>query len=126
MLEQKENESSLFYFESSTMQGLYDSLETWQNTTQRRIVSLSIQQDRENFCCIVLSHPQKLAQTPLAVYKDAMEKFQRKALNNIGVGVEFVTYDIKPEKVLAIQKRLEKCKTPMEVRAVFFEQYSTD
>ncbi len=123
---QKESNSTFFYFESSTMRGLYDSLETWQKTNQKRILSLSIQQDHENFCCIVLSDSRRLPHTPLTAYKDAMEKFQRKALKHIGVGVDFFTYDIEPEKIQAIQMKLVQCKTPTEVNAVFFEAYSND
>jgi hypothetical protein len=126
MSEQKENKSNIFYFESSSMRGLYECLEIWQNTTQKRIRSLSIQQDHENFCGIVLADSQDAAQTQLKPYDDAMAKFQRKALKQIGVGVNFSTDDINPEKILAIQMKLKKCKTPSEIRAVFLEEYSTD
>ena len=125
MTELKENISNIFYFERPSMRGLYDCLVIWQNTTQKRIRSLIIQQDHENFCGIVIADSQDVSQTQLKPYDDAMAKFQRKALKHIGVGVSFSTDEIKPEKILAIQMKLEKCKTPNEIRAVFLEEYST-
>ncbi len=80
MSEQNEFKSNIFYFESSSMRGLYDSLEIWQNTTQKRIHSLNIQHDHENFCCIVLAYSQDVAISQFKPYDDAMAKFQRKAL----------------------------------------------
>jgi len=112
MTELKENISNILYFESPSMQGLYDYLVIWQNTTQKRIRSLIIQQDHENFCGIVIADSQDVSQTQLKPYADAMAKFQRKALKHIGVGVSFSTDEIKPEKILAIQMKLEKCKIP--------------
>lgn len=126
MSEQKANKSNLFYFESSTMRGLYDCLANWQNTAQIHIRSLSIHQDRENFCCIVLTGSPHMAPESLTPYEDAMEKFQRKALKHIGVGVDFISDHIKPEKIQMIQTKLAKCKTPADVKAVFHEAYSTD
>ena len=121
-----EYKSSFFYFESPTMQGLYDCLENWQNTAQKYILSINIQRDHENYCCIVLANSLELAQTPLTLYEVDMERFRRKALKHIGIGVNFSTCNIKPEKILTIQKNLEKCKTQNEVQAVFLEAYSTD
>jgi hypothetical protein len=126
MSEQKGNKSNLFYFESSTMRGLYDCLESWQNTAQIHIRSLSIHQDHGNFCCIVLTDSSCMDQESLTLYEDDMERFQRKALKHIGVGVEFVSDHIKPEKIQMIQSKLTKCKTPADIRAVFLEAFSTD
>jgi hypothetical protein len=126
MMELKENKSNIFYFESSSMRGLYDCVEIGQNTSQKRIRSLNIQQDDENFCGIVLTDSQDAARTQLKPYDDAMVKSQRKALKHIGVGVSFSTDEIKPEKIRAIQMKLEKCKTLSEIRALFLEEYPTD
>lgn len=126
MSEQKQCESNFFYFESPTMQGLYDCLKNWQATTQKRIYSLSIQQDLGNFCCIVFADSKELTQTLLTPYEKDMERFRRKALKHVGVGINFSTDNIKPEKVLGIQKQLEKCKTTQEIQAVFLEAYSTN
>ncbi|PKN94835.1 MAG: hypothetical protein CVU44_03245 [Chloroflexi bacterium HGW-Chloroflexi-6] len=108
------------------MRGLYDCLVNWQNAAQEHILSLNIQQENENFCCIVLTNSQDLARTPLTLYQEDMARFRRKALKHIGVGVDFSTNEIKPEKILEIQIKLEKCKTPTEVKKVFLEAYSID
>lgn len=119
-------DSKFFYFEGTTMRELYDCLEDWQNTAQKNILSLSIQQENEKFCCILLADSQDIGLWQPTQYEDSMAKFQRKALKHVGVAVNFSSEFIKPEKLLAIQMKLEKCKTPMEVKAVFFEAYSTD
>ena len=123
MSEHMDNESGLFYFESPSMQGLYDSLEKWKNSSQAQIISLSIQQDHDNFCCIVVADSHDNDQPQFNQYEIDMAKFQRKALKQIGVGVNFSTNAIKPKKILSIQKKLEKCQSQEEVKAVFLEEY---
>lgn len=126
MSKHKEDKSSLLYFENPTMRGLYECLETWQNTTQKQIRYLSVQQDQGKFCCIVLTGAWDMAQSSITPYEAAMARFQRKALNHIGVAVDFLTDDIKPEKITRIQMKLEKCKTAAEVKAVFSEESSAE
>ena len=53
----------LLYFESSSMRGLYDCMETWQTTNQKRLLSISIQQDGGSFCCIALTNPTEVVIT---------------------------------------------------------------
>ncbi len=61
-------------------------------------------------------------------YRDAMARFERKALriivseNNMGADVNYVTDDIAPEKILAIQSKLKTCTTAKEIKAVFREE----
>ena len=126
MSDQKEDKATIFYFENSSMRGLFENLENWQYTTHNCIHSISIQQDHENFCGIVLVNSPDDFQTHIKQYHNAMAAFQRKALKHIGVGVNFLTDKISPEKVLAIQAKLTKCKTQSEIRAVFLEEYSPD
>lgn len=121
-----ENPKSFYYFESATMQGLYDCLVDWQNTSQKRVLPFNIQQDGGRFCCIVLVVSPLMPYLEPTPFKEAMEKFQRKALKNIGKRVEFVSYDIEPETIREIQIKLEKCNTPIEVKAVFHELISTE
>jgi hypothetical protein len=51
------NKRNLVYFEHSTMRGLYDSMEEWQQANNRRLLSVSVQPDGGNFCCIALTNP---------------------------------------------------------------------
>jgi hypothetical protein len=53
----EQNKRNLLYFESSSMRDLYDSMENWQNTNHKRLLSVSIQQDGGRFCCIALTNP---------------------------------------------------------------------
>lgn len=55
-----DNKHNLQYFESSTMQELFDCMDNWQNTYKKRFLSISIQQDKGNFCCIALTNPQEV------------------------------------------------------------------
>ena len=126
MAEHEENKSNLFYFESPTMRGLYDCLETWQNTAQKQIRYLNVQQDQGKFCCIVLPDSRDIARSSITPYQAAMARFQRKALNHVGVAVDFLTDDIQPENISRIQMKLKKCKTATEVKAVFLEESSAE
>jgi hypothetical protein len=58
-----ENKRNLVYFESASMRGLYDSMDEWQNTHQKRLLSVSIQQDGGNYCCIALTNPMEVILT---------------------------------------------------------------
>lgn len=57
------NKHNLLYFESPTMRGLYSGMEEWQQTNNRRLLSISIQQDGENYCCIALTNPTEVVIT---------------------------------------------------------------
>jgi hypothetical protein len=52
-----ENKRNLLYFESSSMRALYECIESWQIANQKRLLSISIQQDGGSFCCIALTNP---------------------------------------------------------------------
>jgi hypothetical protein len=52
-----DNKRNLQYFESSSMRDLYDQIQKWQNDAHKRLLSVSIQKDGENFCCIALTNP---------------------------------------------------------------------
>ena len=57
------NKHNLIYFENSSMRGLYACMEEWQQTNNRRLLSVSIQQDKGNYCCIALSNPTEVVIT---------------------------------------------------------------
>jgi hypothetical protein len=52
-----ENKFNLLYFEGSSMKELYDTMENWQITYRKRLLSTNIQKDKGKFCCIALSNP---------------------------------------------------------------------
>lgn len=57
------NKRNLLYFEDSSMRGLYDSMDEWQRANNRRLHSVSIQQDCGNYCCIALTNPTEVVIT---------------------------------------------------------------
>lgn len=59
------NKHNLVYFENPSMRGLYDSMEEWQQTNNRRLLSITVQQDRDNYCCIALTNPAEVVITSI-------------------------------------------------------------
>jgi len=50
------NNRNLQYFESSSIRGLYESIQHWQSENNNRVLSLSIQRDDTKFCCVALTN----------------------------------------------------------------------
>jgi hypothetical protein len=42
------------------MMGLYSAIEEWQNQNKQRFLSLSIERDGDDFCCIALTNPSEV------------------------------------------------------------------
>ncbi len=59
------NKRNLVYFENPSMRGLYDCMEEWQQANNRRLLSISVQQDSDNYCCIALTNPTEVVITSL-------------------------------------------------------------
>jgi hypothetical protein len=57
------NKHNLVYFENPSMRGLYDCMEEWQRDNNRRLLSISVQQDGGNYCCIALTNPTEVVIT---------------------------------------------------------------
>jgi hypothetical protein len=57
------NKRNLVYFENPSMHGLYASMEEWQQANDRRLLSISVQQDGGNYCCIALTNPTEIVIT---------------------------------------------------------------
>jgi hypothetical protein len=54
------NKLNALYFENATMRGLFDTIESWQVVNRKRLLSLNIQKDGDNFCCIALTNPDEV------------------------------------------------------------------
>jgi hypothetical protein len=52
-----ENKHNLHYFEGKSMKDLYETIEKWQKTNGKRLLSTAIQKDKGKFCCIALCNP---------------------------------------------------------------------
>jgi hypothetical protein len=57
------NKRNLIYFESSSMRGLYDHMQEWQHANNKRLLSISIQQESDKYCCIALTNPTEVVIT---------------------------------------------------------------
>ena len=55
-----ENKHNLLYFENDSMNGLYRDMEEWQQSNNKRLLSISIQCDNGKFCCIALTNPSEV------------------------------------------------------------------
>ena len=52
-----DNKRNLIFFESPSVRELYDKLDEWQKTNRKRFHSVTMQKDRNLFCCIALTNP---------------------------------------------------------------------
>lgn len=59
------NKRNLIYFENPSMRGLYECMDEWQQANNRRLLSISVQQDSGNYCCIALTNPTEVVITSL-------------------------------------------------------------
>ena len=52
-----DNKHNLQYFEAPSMRELFDQMETWQYEQGKRLLSLNVAKDADEFCCIALTNP---------------------------------------------------------------------
>ena len=73
------NKRNLVYFESHSMRGLYGCMDEWQQANNRRLLSVSIQQDGDNYCCIALTNPTEVVITSVdgTVYASVVQRSSR-------------------------------------------------
>lgn len=71
-----DNQHNILYFESTTMRGLFDELENWQNANHKRFLSTAIHRDGDSYCCIALTNPMEV------VIKDSTGNFAAKVLSS--------------------------------------------
>jgi len=57
------NKRNVHYFEASTMASLHQKLDSWQEEKQQRLLSISIQREGDQYCCIALSNPMEVVIT---------------------------------------------------------------
>ena len=58
-----ENKRNIHYFEGSSMRELFGLLQSWQNESDKRFLSISIEKDGGKFCCIALTNPTEVVIT---------------------------------------------------------------
>jgi len=52
-----DNKRNIVYFEGETMRGLYEAIDTWQESERKRLASLSIQVCDGKYCAIAVTNP---------------------------------------------------------------------
>lgn len=55
-----DNFHNLLFFENTSMKGLYQDLQNWQEADQKRLFSLQIAQDGDMSSCIALTNPSEV------------------------------------------------------------------
>jgi hypothetical protein len=65
------NKRNLVYFENPSMRGLYACMDEWQQANNKRLMSISVQQDNSNYCCIALTNPTEVVITSADGYSYA-------------------------------------------------------
>jgi len=73
------NKHNLQYFESSSMRELYESIQNWQNENQKRLLSMSIQNDDGKFCCIALTNPSEVVIVAKVYPESSYEEIYRRS-----------------------------------------------
>lgn len=54
------NKRNLQYFEAPSMGQLFRAMQAWQVDNEKRFLSISIEKDADNFCCIGLTNPSEV------------------------------------------------------------------
>ena len=52
-----DNKRNLLYFEAPSMRKLHKEMDEWQEENRKRLLSITINKDGENYCCIALTNP---------------------------------------------------------------------
>ena len=55
-----ENKLNLLYFDSTSVRGLYTKMDNWQKANCKRFLSITVQKDGDDFCCIALTNPSEV------------------------------------------------------------------
>jgi hypothetical protein len=52
-----DNKRNVVYFEEPSMRSLYETIDNWQATNRKRLLSINIQRDGDLFCGIAVTNP---------------------------------------------------------------------
>tara|TARA_B100000029_G_scaffold11981_1_gene12698 strand:+ start:324 stop:581 length:258 start_codon:yes stop_codon:yes gene_type:complete len=54
------NKHNILYFEGQSMRDLHSNMDEWQKENEKRFLSMSINKDGDNYCCIALTNPSEV------------------------------------------------------------------
>ena len=52
-----DNKRNLLYFEAPSMRELHKEMDEWQEKNRKRLLSITINKDGKDYCCIALTNP---------------------------------------------------------------------
>lgn len=55
-----DNKRNLEYFRAASMHDLFQALQAWQVENRKRFLSLNVERDGDEFCCIALTNPSEV------------------------------------------------------------------
>ena len=64
---------NVLYFEATSVRELYEDMQKWQEAENKRLLSVSIQQDRGKWCCIALSNPMEVTIAGVGTHDGALK-----------------------------------------------------
>ena len=59
----KNNKHNILYFEAQSMKDLHSNMDEWQKDNEKRFLSMSVNKDGDNYCCIALTNPSEVTIT---------------------------------------------------------------
>ena len=54
------NKHNMLYFEGQSMQELHNNMDEWQKKNEKRFLSMTVNKDGDNYCCIALTNPSEV------------------------------------------------------------------
>ena len=54
------NKHNILYFEGQSMRELHNNMDEWQKENEKRFLSMSVNKDGDNYCCIALTNPSEV------------------------------------------------------------------
>ena len=54
------NKHNILYFEGQSMKQLHNNMDEWQKENEKRFLSMSVNKDGNNYCCIALTNPSEV------------------------------------------------------------------
>ena len=59
----KNNKHNILYLEGQSMKQLHNNMDEWQKDNEKRFLSMSVNKDGDNYCCIALTNPSEVTIT---------------------------------------------------------------
>jgi hypothetical protein len=67
-----DNKQNLQYFSAPSMRQLYDEMQGWQVANKKRLLSVTIHRDGDEFCCIALTNPTEVILANVDAHKGSL------------------------------------------------------